>query len=85
MMFSVRVSAHSGGGNSEFSGCFLFFAEDKSRFKGIELHVGECNMKVVTNTVLGKLIYNFLFVTLWCEIVVILGEIKLQFWTFWKC
>ena len=43
MMFCVRVSAYSGG-NSEFSGCFLFFAEDKSRFKGIELHVGECNM-----------------------------------------
>ena len=57
MMFSVRVSAHSGGGNSEFSGCFLFFAEDKSRFKGIELHVGECNMKIlVTNTFLAELL-----------------------------
>ena len=33
-------------------------------FKGIELHVGECNMKIVTNTILGRLIYNFLFVTL---------------------
>ena len=52
----MRVSAYSGG-NPEFSGCFLFFAEDKSRFKGIELHVGECNMKIlVTNTFLAELL-----------------------------